>query len=182
MMYLKGISVNKDNIVSERDTGEHVMELKKWLEKWDMTSLKINLKFLEMNWEPNTADQDAAWQLYIEMLTRIATQRLQPDHGDERTALESIHCLFGITRDILKIHGRDCVTFSKIAVVVLNQVIRPFTAKWHKEALLNAFENEKKCQEFREELTLLQIQLRNYTAALADIAGVEDLTTLEETS
>ena len=73
------------------------MELKKWLEKWDMTSLKINLRFLEMNWEPNTADKDAAWQLYIEMLTRIATQRLLPEHGDERTALESIHRLFGIT-------------------------------------------------------------------------------------
>ena len=74
------------------------------------------------------------------------------------------------------------MTFSKIAIVVLNQVVRPFTAKWHKETLLNGFESEAKCQEFRGELASLQAQLKNYAAALADIAGVEDLTTLEDIS
>ncbi len=157
------------------------MKLMKWLENWDMTSLKINLKFLEMEWEPSTEDQDAAWELYVEMLTRIATQNLQPDHGDEKTALESIHELFGLTRDILRSYGRSCVTFSKIAVVVLNQVIRPFTARWHRESLTRAFESEAKCVEFRDELTSLQTELRKYTRALADIAGVEDLTELEQT-
>ncbi len=156
------------------------MKLQKWLEKWDMTSLKINLKFLEMNWEPSTEDQDAAWELYVEMLTRIATQHLQPGHGDEETALESIHKLFDITRGILRTRGRECVTFSKIAIVVLNQVVRPFTAKWHKESLDKAFYDRAKCDEFRKELTLLQVELRKYTAALADIAGVEDLTALEQ--
>ena len=37
------------------------MKLKKWLENWDMTSLKINLKFLEMEWQPKEPDRDAAW-------------------------------------------------------------------------------------------------------------------------
>ncbi len=157
------------------------MKLQKWLEKWDMTSLKINLKFLEMNWEPSTADQDAAWELYVEMLTRIATQHLLPAHGDEQTALESIHKLFDITRGILRTSGRECMNFSKVAVVVLNQVVRPFSAKWHKEVLAKAFYDKAKCDEFREELASLQKELRKYTTALADIAGVEDLTELEQT-
>ena len=158
------------------------MQLHKWLEKWDMTSLKINLKFLEMNWEPNTADKDAAWELYVEMLTRIATQHLQPDQGDEKVVLDSIHQLFNLTRSILRSHGRDCVTFSKVAVVVLNQIIRPFTAKWHKKSFTGAFDDEAKCKDFREELAALQTELRKYTAALADIAGVENLTELEKTT
>ena len=56
-----------------------------------MTSLKVNLKFLEMEWQPKEPDKAAAWELYIEMLTRIATQNLRPEHGDEKTALDSIY-------------------------------------------------------------------------------------------
>ena len=156
------------------------MKFSKWLENWDMKSLKINVKFLEMEWEPSTEDQDAAWELYVEMLTRIATQHLEPEHGDEQTALESIHQLFGLTRSILRSHGRPCITFSKVAVIVLNQVIRPFTAKWHREALKGAFSDEKQCTVFRKELAALQLELRKYTTALASIAEVEDLTDLEK--
>ena len=101
------------------------MKWSKWLENWDMTSLRITLPFLEMDWSPQDADRDAAWELYIELLTRIATQRLDPDHGDEETALHSIFSLFGLTRDVIKRNGRDCIEFTKIAVVVLNQIIRP---------------------------------------------------------
>ena len=109
------------------------MKWKKWLENWDMTSLKINLKFLEMEWKPQEADKNAAWELYIEMLTRIATQKLPKEHGDEVRALESVHSLFPLTRETIKRHGRECEEFTKIAIVVLNQIVRPFTAKWHGE-------------------------------------------------
>jgi hypothetical protein len=156
------------------------MKLKKWLENWDMTSLKINLKFLEMEWQPKEPDKSAAWELYIEMLTRIATQHLQPDHGDEKTALDSIHTLFPLTREIIKRHGRDCIEFTKIAVLVLNQVVRPVTAKWHGESLKGAFKKKAKCTQFRRELSALQGQLRKYTMMLAAMAEVEDLTKLEQ--
>ena len=146
-----------------------------------MTSLKINLKFLEMEWEPKEADKDAAWELYIEMLTRIVTQRLDPTHGDEKTALDSVYALFGLTRGIIRQHGRDCIEFTKIAVVVLNQVVRPFTAKWHRESLSGAFSHKDKCIVFREELAKLQVELGKYTKMLADMAGVEDLTALQAT-
>lgn len=155
------------------------MKWNKWLENWDMTNLKINLQFLEMEWSPQEADKNAAWELYIEMLTRIATQYLEPAHGDEATALESIHRLFDLTRNIIKSHGRECIEFTKIAIVVLNQVIRPFTAKWHREMLAGCFEDEEKCKLFRDELARLQRELRKYSKMLADIASVEDLTELE---
>src|SRR5437588_4982131 len=107
------------------------MKLRKWLENWDLTKLKINLKVLEMEWEPQEKDREAAWELYIELLTRITTQPLPEKHGDEKTALDSVYNLFPMTREILKRKGRECEQFTKLAVVVLNQIVRPFTAKWH---------------------------------------------------
>ena len=124
-------------------------------------------------------DRDAAWDLYVELLTRIATQPLPTDAGDEQAALDSVYSLFEVTRQTLHHHGRRTQQFVKIAIPVLNQVVRPFTSKWHKESLSNAFENLDKREEFREELGELQEVLRNYNKLLAEIAEVEDLTDLE---
>jgi len=156
------------------------MKWKEWLENWSMTSLKIKTPFLDMDWNPKDADKDAAWELYTEFLTRITTQELPIVHGDERTALESVFKIFGLTREIIKHHGRDCIEFTKIAVVVLNQIIRPFTAKWHRLSVSNAFKDKTQCEEFRKELSNLQAILRLYTKMLSDMAGVEDLTELED--
>jgi len=158
------------------------MKLKDWLNKWNLTKLRVNAEFLQLDIEFKDADRDAAWELYVELLTRITTQYLQPDHGDEKTALDSVFSLFKTTREILKKHGTKCVNFSKIAIIVLNQVVRPFTAKWHKKSLAGAFEDLEECTTFREELSDLQEELRKYTHLLSDIAGVEDLTDLEKTN
>jgi hypothetical protein len=151
----------------------------KWLENWDMTSLKISAPFLEMEWKPQDEDKAAAWELYIELLTRIATQPLDAEHGDEKTALDSVFSLFSITRQVLKNNTRNCTEFTKIAIVVLNQVVRPFTAKWHRLSLQGAFNDAEQCISFRSELVALQVTLRKYTKMLANMAGVEDLTSLE---
>ncbi len=156
------------------------MKWGKWLENWDMTSLKIKTSFLEMEWKPQDEDKDAAWELYVELLTRIATQPLDEKHGDEKTALDSVYSLFAITRQVLKNNSRNCTEFTKIAIVVLNQVIRPFTAKWHRLSINGAFSEIEKHKEFRVELAELQSLLKKYTKMLADMAGVEDLTTLED--
>ncbi len=155
------------------------MKWKEWLDRWSMTGLKINTGFLDLEWKPEDRDRDAAWELYVELLTRITTQHLQPEHGDEKSALDSVYALFGLTRATLKQHGRHCNEFAKIAIVVLNQVVRPFTVKWHKESLTGALGDPIRCRRFRDELIELQVQLRKYTKMLADMAGVEDLTELE---
>ncbi len=155
------------------------MKWRKWLENWDMTSLKINFKFLEMEWEPKEPDREAAWEMYVELLTRVASQPLPASHGDEAAALESVHSLFPTTREIIRRKGRDCVEFTKIAVVVLNQVVRPFTAEWHPRLLAGEFDSADGCAEFRAALAALQVDLGHYVGMLADMAGVEDLSALE---
>jgi hypothetical protein len=157
------------------------MKRRDFLEKWGLSSLKINLGFLEGEWAPRDADRNAAWELYVELLTRITTQSLEPEDGDEETALRSVHAIFPLTREILRRHGSGCGEFAKLAIPVLNQIIRPFTAKWHRGSLSGWFKDPERCREFREELSLLQPRLRDYTRALADMAQVEDLTSLEET-
>jgi hypothetical protein len=156
------------------------MKWSKWLEKWDMTSLQIKTPFLEMEWKPQDEDKAAAWELYIELLTRITTQPLSCSDGDEETALKSIFSIFPTTREVIKRNGRHCVEFTKIAVIVLNQVIRPFTAKWHRLSSQDAFSDPDQCQVFRGELKDLQEILKIYSKMLADMSGVEDLTELED--
>ena len=152
------------------------MKLKEWLDKWSLSSLKINAQFLEMEWQPKDPDRDAAWELYIELITRISTQYMLPQQGDEQCALQSVNKLFELTRDTIKRHGRHCGEFTKIAVVVLNQAVRPFTTKWHRLVLDGALKSKAERALFRTELSELQATLRAYTRMLADLAGVEDLT------
>lgn len=154
------------------------MQLKKLLDKWDLTSLKIKAPFLEMHWEPRDEDKTAAWELYVELITRASTQGLAPDDGDEPAALKSVYELFPLTRETIKSNGRYCINFTRIAVVVLNQIVRPFTARWHPRVLVGPLDLAAR-EQFRTELRALQADLRAYTRLLADLAGVEDLTDLE---
>ncbi len=141
--------------------------------------IKLNLGFLTTEWSPNDQDKQCAWELYVELLTRITTQSLDPADGDEKTALDSVYSLFPTTREILKSNGRHCKEFTRLSVVVLNQIVRPFTAKWHKLSLEKAFEKPEQCQLFRQELAELQVLLQRYTQLLANMAGVEDLTRID---
>ncbi|MGH8584007.1 MAG: hypothetical protein ACREWG_14750 [Gammaproteobacteria bacterium] len=156
------------------------MKRKDFLERWGLSSIKLNLPFLEAEFDPHDPDRAAAWELYVELLTRVTTQRLSPQDGDEKAALDSVYALFGLTRDVLKRHGSGCIEFAKLAIPVLNQAIRPFTARWHKLSLDDAFKDPAQCAAFRAELAELQILLRCYTQALATLADVEDLTELED--
>ena len=155
------------------------MKRRDFLEKWGLSSLKITFGFLEGEFKPSDPDRAAAWELYIELLTRVTTQSLAPEHGDEKTALDSVYAIFPLTREILRRQGSGSGEFAKLAIPVLNQVIRPFTAKWHRDSLAGAFKDSSQCQAFRSELGMLQIDLGNYTRALAAMAEVEDLTALE---
>lgn len=155
------------------------MKTKNWFEKWNLTSLKINAEFLEVELNFSDTDKKAAWEMYVELLTRITTQRLKLEHGDEQTALDSIHSLFNTTREILKKYGSTCIEFTKISIIILNQIVRPFTAKWHKKSIEGIFNTSEGCIEFRNELEILQEQIRCYAKLLSEIAEVEDLTNLE---
>lgn len=155
------------------------MNLGEFFTQFHLERVRFNAPFATVEISFEESDKEAAWELYVEMLTRIVTQPLPMEAGDEKTALDSIYSLFAITRDVLRRKGRGAIQFAKVAVPVLNQVVRPFTAKWHKESLAGAFNKPDKRREFREELAALQEELRRYNRMLAQIASVEDLTDLE---
>ena len=90
----------------------------------------------------------------------------------------SVRTIFPLTRDILRGRGSGAGEFAKLAIPVLNQIVRPFSV--HHRLLAGAFKDPARCREFRIELAALQPTLRGYIRALADMAQVEDLTTLEE--
>ena len=145
------------------------MKWRNWLDQWDMTGLKVKASYLEMEWRPQEADRDAAWDLYIQLLTRLSSQSGEIDEKEE---LQRIYAMFNVIRDIIMRHGRDCIEFSKIAILFLNQVIRPFTAKWHKILVLDdSFDKNS----FRTELSIIQAELNKFTHMLAEMAGVEDI-------
>ena len=155
--------------------------LKNLFGKFGLEKVRLNTGVIDIEMSFEDSDRDAAWELYVEMLTRIVTQPLPKEVGDEKTALDSVYSLFPTTREILRKRGRKTLQFSKIAIPILNQIVRPFTAKWHKEALQNGFDDSAKKEMFRTELQELQKDLCNYNRMLAEIAGVENLTDLEST-
>jgi len=141
-----------------------------------------------MEWLSDESQRRAAWELYVELVTRVSVQPLDLDHGLAREALTSLHALFGVTREILRRHGpgvgavRESV--GGIAIAVLNQGVRPFLAKWH-PALLEWEETRRpgcsvKTHErnwdqepmLRGELEKLRNQLGKYAKALGKIANV----------
>lgn len=143
---------------------------------YGLSEIKLHIGFVDVAFTPSAGDQEAAWEMYVELITRVTTQQLDNDTGDEETALTSV---YNITREILKQKGSDAQNFTKIAVIVFNQIIRLFTAKWHRKKINGAFSSENECLEFRNDLSVLQTKLRGYSKMLADIAMIEDLTDLE---
>ena len=92
-------------------------------------------EFAEMKFAVNSEYRRVAWKLFIETLTRVATQPLRTDHGSLREAIGSLHGLFTDTRELLKtMHPSKPIggiTVEVCAVKMLNQEIRPFLSKWH---------------------------------------------------
>jgi hypothetical protein len=169
-----------------------------------LTAVNVGLQLgpisLGGTWEPDEAEVEAAWEMYIELATRISTQPLREDEGVLREALESLYQLFPTTREILRRHGptvarkkgRGEHSFAELAVYVLNYGLRPLLAKWHPlladyEARLSedssAVEHEaawERAAELREALEQLRLSLLDYANLLAEVAGVEPLIALDE--
>lgn len=142
------------------------------------------------SWEADPTERNAAWELYVELVTRVAVQSLHPQEGLVREAMNSLYSLFGSTRDILRKSGpgvgasHDSV--GGIAIAVLNNGLRPFLSKWH--PLLQEWEEQKtdgvspqaherawdKEMTARGELDALRSDLAKYAEALGAICGVEE--------
>jgi len=162
-------------------------------------AISLNLPFglggLTGTWEPDESERTAAWQMYVELVTRIAVVDLGPGEGLLREALESLYSLFATTRSILKDNGPTVAkakgdgdySFGYLAVMILNTVLRPTLAKWH--PLLLDYEARRSPevsqlahehawshnQELRAVLGTVRATLGEYAALLAEVAGVPRL-------
>jgi transcriptional regulator with XRE-family HTH domain len=140
----------------------------------------------------DTDQQSAAWEIYVELVTRIAVVELGAEQGVLREALGSLHSLFGTIRAILRRHGPsvaragglEASDVSVLAMAILNDVLRPLLADWHPLLLeyesrcppgLSATEHERawpRNAEMRDALAGARHRLADYARLLAAAAAV----------
>jgi len=165
-----------------------------------LTEVKVSLSLpyiggIEGTWEPDENEQNAAWEMYVELVTRISVAELKPEEGLLREALSSLYTLFDTTRNILRKYGpsiakpkgEDNISFGYLAVAILNTVLRPVLAKWHpllldyestKDSTLSPLEHERqweKYEELQQVLNDVRSVLIEYAELLAQVAGVPPL-------
>jgi hypothetical protein len=166
--------------------------------------VSLNLPFglggVEQNWEPDDDERRAAWELYVELATRISTVPLETGTGLQRDALTSLYTLFGTTREILRRYGPGVAqpkgggnaSFGALAVTVLNDAIRPLLTKWHPRLQdhedkrppdISRFEWERSWEEFGAltgEIDQVRKTVSQYAELLAAVAEVPMLTTWDD--
>lgn len=164
------------------------------------TSFSVSLKLpwigeVEGTWEPDDSERRAAWEMYVELVTRISVVELRPNEGLLREALSSLYALFDITRKILRQYGPTIaqpkgngnLSFGYLAVAILNGVLRPILARWHPMLLdyetrrpegVSAAQHEhawERNAELRQELNDARLKLIEYADLLAQVAEVPSL-------
>jgi|SRR5215217_7950189 hypothetical protein len=90
-------------------------------------------------WVADDTQQRAAWEIYVELVTRISVVGLRPNEGLLSEALSSLYTLFDSTRETLRRYGPEVaqptadgtLSFGLLSLTLLNTVLRPVLAKWH---------------------------------------------------
>ncbi len=143
-----------------------------WLNHWKVENPGIDDERMLEFWAPQEADRALAWDVYVELVTRITTQELRDDEGNDKSALDSVYQLFLVTRSGLHKHGVGCANTGALLTAYLNQKVRAFTAKWHKKSVDEKWEQNstQMHSEFRSELKELQPVLRDLADALSHLA------------
>lgn len=147
----------------------------------------IRDKEAEMVLLPSDAERLAAWRIFIELVSRIATQPLAEGTGLLSEALTSLNQLFDFVRAELKqfplssarglcaASSQDSVT--AISLRILNDSLRPFLAKWHARLINWQNQNPSKSDEqweenaaCRAELELIRVTVAKDAIRLGRIA------------
>lgn len=152
---------------------------------------------------PSESERMAAFDLQVELVTRIGVQELAPDAGSLREALSSLHALFGFTRDTLREYSISLAerpgepagtsapgpsrapSVQSLAHELLNGTLRPFTSTWHPR--LSAYEDQRpgevspvaheaawrEAPAMRADLAALRAPLHRIATDLAAISGAD---------
>jgi hypothetical protein len=150
---------------------------------------------LEAKWEPEERERQAAWEMYIELISHVSVTELEPQERVLGEALTSLYLLFDTSRDILRKYGpelgrpnaRSSVSFATVAVAAINYVLQPLLSKWH--PLLSGHESTRpssvsivdweagweRASELRGALAATQRAMTEYADLLAQVAKVSPL-------
>jgi hypothetical protein len=158
-----------------------------------LRSVEVSLPFVKGTWEADRDQQRAAWELYVELVTRISVEPMD-NVGLLREAMNSLQSLFSETRRVLKHYGssvavpaaKGSLSLGSIAIQILNGVLRPFLSKWHPELQAHEAlrspgaspgEHERRWERRNEVLREFEQQreiLSAYADLLAQAAGISD--------
>ncbi|MDH6626957.1 hypothetical protein M2271_004780 [Streptomyces sp. LBL] len=142
---------------------------------------------------PSESERMAAFDLQVELVTRIGVQELAPGTGSLREALTSLKSLIDFTRATLHTYsiglerGTDggAPTVQSLAYTLINDVIRPFTTPWHPRlaayearcpadvAPLDHEADWPEADAVRAELAALRAPLLRIAEGLGDISGAD---------
>jgi hypothetical protein len=159
--------------------------------------VKLNLGVAELSgeWEPNDVERAAAWELYVELITRVSVVSMGDEKPLLREALTSLYSIFETTREVLRKYGPDLAepkpggqyNFAFMAVTILNSGIRPLLQRWHPalrrweelcppgESLAAHEAAWLQADTLRDQLEVTRQTLTDYAAALAIACGVPNL-------
>lgn len=147
-------------------------------------------------WQPDDSERSAAWELLVELATRVALTKLRPGEGLLRESLSSLNGLFPITRDILRRYGPGVVKASAeegfvslgvLAISVLNGGIRPLLSYWHptlsdheqrRPSGTSAIEWERnwsRAGDLRHDLETVQSLLMTFAGLIAEVCNARPL-------
>lgn len=122
---------------------------------------------------PRDPNQAAAHYFLSELRTRISTQPLPYQHGDEDRALASLWEVFGQARESMKKYP-GCDAFADAVTEMLNMELRPVTAKWHRASIEGRLKSRDGADEFRGDLKKAQQKLREFARILHVMAYGKD--------
>ncbi|GAB2739124.1 hypothetical protein [Streptomyces bullii] len=88
---------------------------------------------------PSEPERRAAFDIQVELVTRVGVQELPPGTGSLREALDSLKSLIDITLATLRTYGiapdrgsgTGAPTVQSLAQSLVDDILSPFTSTWH---------------------------------------------------
>ena len=127
----------------------------------------------------STEDRLIAWNYYVELLTRVATQSLPKDSGNDAAIMQSFSQLLDISKKLP--HPEHVDHPSAIGLLlqrVVSRIVKPFLSNWGPYCMLDKFETKQQGL-MRTELVEVQDNLQRLSGILSEICGTEDLSKLK---
>lgn len=126
--------------------------------------------------------RQVARRMYNQLSTRITARPLADGTGSEEAAISSVKTVFEKIRDHLDEQSSSAASGKRddvedLATDMLNTLLAPFLEIWHVRLEVHEKASSDPWPEaaaFRDDLRLLQTELKPYVTALGTLAGVRD--------